>query len=286
MVSLLSANVMNCFRPLLIAALLAGSAGQTAAQLRPLDPVDFAAFRGDAIHARAGVALYADQHASLGGTVGTLKELGTFQVTIRTGRMVMDMGGGVRRLFTDHDTIDAPFAEVRPQPNGKRTDDGDYRVGTLIRLTPARSRTLAVLRFGTRLPTTDNRVGLERDITDFFATVGAQRVFGKVALGAEAGVSINGTRDPTYEQSDVLVYSLSAETTLRSVTPFAVIVGQQDFHDWATRGNEDLSELRAGIRAGRRRWITATWVHGLTDYSPSNGVQLSAGMMFGLRLPE
>jgi hypothetical protein len=277
---------MNSFRSWLIAVLLMGSASRATAQLRPLDPVDFAAFRGDAVHARAGFGLYADQHASLAGTIGTLRELGTFQVTIRTGRMVMDLGGGVRRTFTDRDTIDAPFAEVRPQPNGKRTDDGDYRVGTLIRLTPARSHTLGVLRFGTRLPTTDNRVGLERDITDFFATIGAQRVFGNVAVGAEAGVSINGTRDPTYEQSDVLVYSVSAETTLGSVTPFAVIVGQQDFHDWAVRGNEDLSELRAGIRAGRRRWITATWVHGLTDYSPSNGVQLSAGMMFGLRLPE
>src|SRR5688572_24916348 len=147
---------MSSLRISITALVFLVSADPAKAQLRPLDPVDFAAFRGDAIHARVGFGMYANQHASLGGTIGTLKELGTFQVTIRTGRVVMDMGGGVRRLFTDQDTIAAPFAEVRPQAGGKRSDDGDYRVGTLIRLTPLKSSTLAVLRFGTRLPTTDN----------------------------------------------------------------------------------------------------------------------------------
>jgi hypothetical protein len=33
-----------------------------------------------------------------------------------------------------------------------RQDSGDYRVSTLLRLTPERSRVLAILRFGTGFP--------------------------------------------------------------------------------------------------------------------------------------
>lgn len=254
------------------------------AQLRPLDPVDFAAFEGSSIQVQAGLALYSDQHASLGGARGTLREFGRFQATVRTGRMVMEMYGVVRRRFTDHEVYAAPFAEVRAAPaDGVRVDDGDYRVATALRLTSSESPLLALLRFGTRLPTTDNRVGLERDVTDFFATLAARRRFGIAALSAEAGVSINGTRDPSYEQSDVLAYALGGELNLRRAQAFAMLVGQQDFHDWAIRGNEDLSELRAGVRAGGRRWISVSWVHGLTEFSPENGVQISAGTMFGSR---
>ncbi|MGQ0562703.1 MAG: hypothetical protein ACT443_12615 [Gemmatimonadota bacterium] len=255
-----------------------------AAQLRPLEPAEVAAFAADdVVRVQLGAGVYSDQHASLAGTRGTLWELGNVRATIRAGRMVMEFGGTVQRLFHDRVTVAEPFGGARAAPaDGKRHDAGDYRVATMVRLTGERSATLALLRFGTRLPTTDNRVGLDRDVTDFFATLAAQRRFARLSLLAEAGVGINGTRETTYEQSDVLVYALSGELDLGRITPFAEVVGQQDFHDWAIRGNEDLSELRVGLRVGRQQWLSAAWVHGLTSASPSRGFQLAIGTPLGM----
>ncbi|MGQ0814076.1 MAG: hypothetical protein ACT4O1_06375 [Gemmatimonadota bacterium] len=254
------------------------------AQLRPLDPVDFRAFGGAATRAQIGAGVFFDQHASLAGTRGTLWELANVRATFRTGRVVIELGGTVQRLFEDHSVVDAPFGDARQAPaDGERHDAGDYRVASAVRLSSDNSATLAVLRFGTRLPTTDNRVGLDRDATDFFATLAAQRRFAPLSLALEAGLSINGTREPTHEQSDVLVYALSGEIDFGRLTPFVVALGQQDFHDSAIRGNEDLSELRLGARAGQQRWIDVAWVRGLSEFSPSNGLQLNFGMTFGSR---
>jgi hypothetical protein len=252
------------------------------AQLRPLEPVDFRGFTGAPLRVQLGIAVYDDQLASLAGTRGTLWELGDVRATIRTGRMIMEVAGTVQRLFKDESVFAEPYGDARvPPADGKRHDAGDYRVGTVLRLTSLQSATLAALRFGTRLPTTDNRVGLDRDMTDFYATLAAQRVFGRISLAAEAGLSINGTRKTTYEQSDVLVYALSAELVHARVAPSLMILGQQDFQEFAVRGNEDLAELRAGVRIGGKRWFNATWVHGLMDSSPRNGAQLSFGAALG-----
>lgn len=254
------------------------------AQLRPLEPIDFRSFHGAPVRAQVGFAAYADQHASLAGTRGTLWEIGDVRVAIRTGRMIMEFGGTLQRLFKDEEVVAEPFGDARlPTPEGTRNDAGDYRVSTVLRLTRESSATLATLRFGTRLPTTDNRVGLDRDVTDFFATLAGHRVFGALGLAAEAGLSINGTRHSAHEQSDVLVYAVTADLRSSAVAPWISVLGQQDFRDWAVRGNEDLAELRAGVRIGHDRWINATWVHGLTHTSPSNGLQVSFGAAFGGR---
>lgn len=254
------------------------------AQLRPLDPIDFRAFTGPAVRIQAGVGIFFNQHASLAGTRGTLVEAGDFRATIRTGRVVVDLAGTVQRFFEDEDVIAPPFGDARPAPtNGKRHDAGDYRVGAVVRLTSEASRTLATLRFGTRLPTTDNRVGLDRDAIDFFTTLAAHRRFARLSLEFEAGLGIHGTRKTDYEQSDVLLYAVSGAFDSQPLTPFITLLGHQDFQEFSIRGNEDLSEIRAGVRAGGHRWISAAWVHGLTGYSPSNGFQIALGTSFGGR---
>jgi hypothetical protein len=252
------------------------------AQLRPLDPVDVRAFSGPPVQIQVGGGIFFDQHASLAGTRGTLFEAGDFRATIRTGRVLVDLGGTVQRFFEDHDVIAAPSGDALPAPSdGKRHDAGDYRVGAVVRLTPDASTTLATLRFGTRLPTTDNRVGLDRDAIDFFTTLAAFRRSARLSLSLEAGLGIHGTRKTDYEQSDVLLYAASAAFDARRITPFVTILGQQDFQEFAIRGNEDLAEIRAGVRAGSARWISAAWVHGLTEYSPSGGLQIALGTSFG-----
>nr|MDQ3388388.1 hypothetical protein [Gemmatimonadota bacterium] len=62
------------------------------------------------------------------------------------------------------------------------------------------------------------------------------------------------------------------------LTPSLTLVGQKDWIGRAIRGNEELGELRAGVRAGRRRWVEVDAVVGFAEFSPSAGVRVSAGV--------
>ena len=251
------------------------------AQLRPLDPVDIRAFNGSALQADIGAAYYADQRAALAGTEGRLGEIANFHIHLRSGRMIMEMGGTVQRLFHDEEIFAAPYADAAaPSASRNRHDAGDYRVGTIIRLTAENNPTLAALRFGTRLPTTDNMTGLDRDATDFYSTLLAARHYGEWYAALEAGLGINGTRTTTHEQSDVLLYGFTLLAPPRIVTPFVLAVGQEDMHPGGIRGNEDMGEIRAGASLGRAQSLSIAGVLGYRDYSPSWGLRVSARFTF------
>ncbi len=250
------------------------------AQLRPLEPAEWRVWEpGRTTVAGVGFGGFADQRASLAGVEGRLVEAGNFEVAWRSGRVAVQAGGTVQRFLAGESTFAAPEENVRPGQGMDRHDSGDYRIATLVRLTPERSPALAVLRFGARLPTTDNRVGLDRDATDFFALLGGRVRRGALAAAAEAGVSINGTRDPGFEQSDVLTYALQAEYARGPLVPRLAVVGQVDgLAGRSIRGNEDLGEVRLGVRAGERRWVRVELVRGYASFSPSAGVLVSAGI--------
>lgn len=269
-------------RSLLVAVALTLGLGPAAhAQLRPLDPFDWRVLEGEgAVLLEAGGGLLPDQRASLAGTEGTLWEAGSFRAFWRTGRVVIEAGGTVRRIFHE----DGRFAPAEPfvtaSADGKRADAGDYRIATAVRLTNDGAPVAALLRFGTRLPTTDNRTGLDRDATDFFATIGGRSRRGPVGVQAEAGVGIFGTRDPDFEQDDLLVYAAKAEYDAGVIVPSLAVVGQQvgaGHHE--IRGNESLGEVRLGLRAGRREFVRAEVVRGYTAFSPGWGVLVSAGVV-------
>lgn len=251
-------------------------------QLRPLDPIDYRAFEDAALQADAGLAYYTKQHASLAGTRGSLWEVGNFHVHIRTGRLVMELGGTVQRLYHDNEILAAPYGDAAaPNASRRRHDAGDYRVGSIVRLTSQQSATLTTLRFGTRLPTTDNRVGLDRDATDFYATLSAHRRFAKFSASVEAGLAINGTRKTTYEQTDVLSYAVVVTMPMSNAALFAEAVGLDDLHaKEAIRGNEDLGEFRFGAHLGRKQWSSITFVKGYREYSPAFGLQIAGRITF------
>jgi hypothetical protein len=127
------------------------------------------------------------------------------------------------------------------------------------------------------LPTTDNRVGLERDAIDFFTTLGGRLDFGPVRATTELGLGIHGTRLDDFEQADVLIYiaTLSARTLMLS--PTFLLLGQVDALDWAIRGNEQLSEARLRLRSGGKVWLQAETIKGLERFSPGIGLSLSIG---------
>ena len=251
-----------------------------AAQLRPLEPLEWRIFENDAVFiAGIGGGVLRDQPAPLAGTRGTLLEAGTYSVVMRSARIAIQLGGTALWRFTELDTTAAPVEIVEPA-NGVRQDAGPAFVSTAFRFSPDSWPADLVLRFGATLPTTSNESGLERDRTDLFALLSARYTRGALSLSAENGVGINGTMRPGLPQSDVWTYAFGASYALQAVTLSADLVGRQDGHSYVIRGNEDLRELRAGFDLGRTRWLRVRYVRGLEDAaSPAHGLRVSAGIL-------
>jgi hypothetical protein len=267
---------------LVLFSLLIVSSVPAHAQLRPLEALNWGAFSSaHNVQLSGRIGRLTGQRASLAGTSGSLIELGEVQLTIRTGRILLEFAGTPQRFFEDKLTFAQPTGGADAAPlDGDRHDSGDYRVATAVRLTSTRSSWVSALRFGTRLPTTDNRVGLDRDQIDFFALLGARRSHGALTASVETGLAINGTRISTYEQADVFAYAATLSYQRSMVRPWIRVLGQEDLKSRSIRGNEDLGELRLGLRVGQRRWFEGSWVHGYRDFSPGNGFLIGGGYAF------
>lgn len=251
-------------------------------QLRPLEPLDWGGSSDQGLSTvELGSSALFGQRASLAGTEGTLLDLGTFQAAWSFGRASVHLSGTVLRVFEDTRTLEAPVEGTREMNDEARIDVGDQRISTVIRWTADAARRFdGALRFGVRLPTTDNRIGLERDETDFFATVaGRYRLDGWSASG-ELGMAVVGTRDPANEQVDPVVYALGLQREGGWLRPGVVAVGQIDTRPTRDkRGNEDLGEIRLGLTVGENRWAHVGVVRGFRPFSPSFGVSLEVGVV-------
>lgn len=250
------------------------------AQLRPLEPVRWEAYT-DATAARAGIgiALISDQRASLAGTRGTLLELGNWFITYRSGRLALEFAGTAVRRFEDDEVLSPAFERTDAPDGDARIDAGDVRIATLLRLAGDGDGSIAVLRFGTRLPTTSDEPGLDRDRTDFFGTAAGRAVLHPmVHVFGEAGVGIHSTIIEDYPQSDVLIYNAGIEAMTDAAGVRLQVLGHDDLHRRVIRGNEDLAELRLGGWLGERRRIEVHVIRGLAEFSPGWGVLLMGGM--------
>lgn len=254
------------------------TASAAAAQLRPLDPVEWRLWEdGRTVVASLGVGVFEGQRASLAGTEGRLTEAGNVMLAVRRAGVAIEAYGTVQRFFRDENVFAGQYGGVT-ESGPRRRDTGSWIISTVVRLTPSTSPTTAILRFGTRLPTTDNRVGLDRDQTDFFATVGGRVRHGGLVARAETGVEINGTREVDFEQSDLWAYLIQAEYRGGRVVPVATLTGHMDgLPNKTIRGNEDLSELRLGIRTEGRSWVAANLVKGFATFSPRVGLVVAVG---------
>jgi hypothetical protein len=256
-------------------------APQSQAQLRPLEPARWRLFSEAAtLSVEIGGSMLIDQRASLAGETGNLWEAGNFSLAWRTGRVILEASGTAQRFFRETSTFDDPYPDVEPAHDGRRHDSGDYRVSTTVRLTPSAWPIDGIVRFGTRLPTTDNTTGLDRDAVDFFATIGASRSVRFASFSGEAGLGIHTTREQRFEQDDLFLYSGRAELRAGPFIPSAAIIGQ--IHGTGhseIRGVEDLGEIRLGVRVGRARWLRAEYVKGYETFSPSYGFIVTAGFL-------
>lgn len=251
------------------------------AQLRPLEPLDWSTVGVEGHSLAVGGAFYSGQRASLAGTEGRLVEVGSFRATWSLGRVALELSGTALRLFEERTAFAPPADDVVPADGNLRRDMGDFRIATVVRLAePSPGRTLA-LRFGVRLPTTDNLQGLDRDQTDFYSLLAGRVETGKLVVGGEVGVGINGTRDPENEQVDPLLFALSARYDLGRVRALMELAGQHDPRAGEDRrGTEDLGEGRLGVELGHRRWMSVTAVRGWTASSPDLGVIVTFGVHF------
>lgn len=274
---------MSCMKRIFISCIAVASIipRDAHAQLRPLEPAPFKMFEGArTIAVELGVSRLSDQRASLAGTEGDLWEAGNFAVDWRTGRVVIEAAGTAQRFFRDKRRFDAPYTDVNEPSDGRRHDSGDYRLSTTVRLTPDRWPLSGIVRFGTRLPTTDNTIGLDRDAIDFFATVGASGARGDFRYSAESGLGIHSTREEAFEQDDLFLYAVRGEYSRWPLVPSALILGQHHGTGHSEiRGVEDLGEMRFGLRAGSRNWIRAEFVKGYETFSPSSGFIVTVGLI-------
>jgi hypothetical protein len=250
-------------------------------QLRPLDPLDWSLLEVPGGTFVVGAGVHGGQRASLAGTKGTLVEVGSFISTWSYERVAVRLAGTLLRLFDDHSVFTEPFAGTRP-PNGRnRKDAGDFRLSTIVQLARADAPYQVAIRFGVRLPTTDNREGLDRDRTDFFSTLAARTRRGAWDLVAEVGMGINGTREVNNEQVDPLLLLAEVRYDAGWIDPFLILTAQHDTRaNRDRRGTEDLGEGRLGVRIGHKRWITLTAIRGWTPFSPDFGVTASFGTRF------
>jgi hypothetical protein len=252
------------------------------AQLRPLEPFSWHIFEdGITVAADARISRYQGQRASLAGTKGDLWEVPTATVALVSGRFAIIASGTGKRFFQERQRFGPAYSGVIPSVNGRRDDSGDYTIGTAVRLTPSSAAIDALLRFGTRLPTTRNENGLERDATDFFATLVGRVRRSALSVSLEAGLGITGTRDASYEQDDLLLYDMRAEYGRGLVRPSLVVVGQAHppTHLNERRGVEDLSELRLGVSIGGRTWLRLEGIKGLETFSPAYGLSVGVGAL-------
>lgn len=268
------------FAPTLL-ALTFFAASPASAQLRPLDPVDWDVLGSETHTIVVGAGLYGGQRASLAGTEGRLFELGTFRANWSLGRVSLELSGTAQRVFEEQSSFAQPLAGVRPVEGSFRHDNGDYRVTTVVQLTHPGSQVGAAVRFGVRLPTTDDRQGLERDQSDFYSTVVGRTVHGPFEVVGEMGLGINGTRDLQVGQVDPMLFALSGKWRFDGWALVAEATGQHDTRRGADRrGTEDLGEARFGVRMGRARWVRVTAVRGWTPYSPDLGMTVAFGTRF------
>lgn len=248
-------------------------------QLRPYDPFEWSLLDGpEDVIVTFGTAVLWDQRASLAGTRGTLGEFGAFRATLRTGRAMIEAGGTLYRILWEKEAFAPATGGAEERPLDDRRDAGDYRIATTLLLFDPDAPATAIVRFGTRLPTTDNVVGLERDAIDFFATIGGRYDFASIRATAELGLGIHGTRLADFEQSDVLLYILGLTARSFPLQPTLLLLGQADGISRSIRGNEHLSEVRLRLRSTGPIWLQAEIIRGLETFSPAFGIALSAGV--------
>lgn len=251
------------------------------AQLRPLEPMNWAALENPGATVELGASVLDGQYAPLAGTRGRLWELGTVELTWSVGRASVTAAGSTRLIFHDRTVVAPPTGDARPPDGSVRRDRGVLSISAALLLAGSPDSRALGLRLGARLPTGENTVGLSRDQTDFFTSLAGAWSPGAWRISGEAGLAILGTRQRWQEQVDQLLFATRVLRDLGDWRPYAEVVGRHDTRPGEEiRGVESLGEVRIGTYLGRRRWLRVEALRGWTRQGPDWGVRLLVGAAF------
>jgi hypothetical protein len=94
------------------------------------------------------------------------------------------------------------------------------------------------------------------------------------------GIGILGTRYPEHEQVDPILFAGELSWDFGWAIADLEVAGQHDpRRSEDLRGNEDLGEVRLGLRTSGERWVRIAAVRGWETYSPGFGIILEVGMI-------
>ncbi len=245
------------------------------AQLRPLPLVQWEEVESG--YARCGLGYYDGQRASLAGISGDMLQLGECTVAFSVGGAQIRVADLVYRRLSTVTRFAEPAPDVVLQNETALRDFGDVTLETVIPVGLPGAFS-GGFRFGSRIPSSDNRIGLDRDQADIHLALMAGLNTTNRGVTAEAGVGINGVRSSRNEQQDVLIYALRGWLRTPRALLHTAMLGQRFWnHPVTQRGNENLNEFRMGARTTGTWWIELEGVRGTARHSPTYGLRLGLG---------
>jgi len=262
------------------------SAPRLRAQDRPLRTPDAETVAPGTLRAQVGFDFLQSLDYPLSGLGGDQTSVGVVDLRMGlAGRVEVQLQGAVRNFFQVHSQQTAP---ITPQLSGHNStsDIGDFSLWTKIRLMNEHRAPSLAFRFGFQMPNTDQTRGIGNNATNVYASVIAEKHFGRLKAFGNAGIGILQAPNAQYTQNDVLIYggALSYPLT-RRVDLVGEVAGRYSSRTLtpALFGTESRAQGRMGlvISAGGFRWDVAA-VAGVYANDPSTGFTFGVSHDFRL----
>lgn len=256
------------------------------AQQRPLRTPDAEILPPGTLRLAVGVDFLQAADFPLSGLSGDLTAVGVLQLRLAVGgRAEVQLEGTAQNFLQVNRQVPAP---VRPQLTGNDSthDVGDFSLWTKLRLLSEHRRPALAFRFGFEMPNSDQSRGIGTNTTNVYASLIAEKHWGRVKTFGQAGLGILQAPNAQYSQNDVLVYG---GAFVVPVTPRVSLAGEVAGRYSARKLTPTLygTESRGAGRLGVAfRWGGWVWdlaaVAGLYPQDPSTGLTLGVQRDFHL----
>lgn len=266
-------------RPLLLLGLIWLLPLPVAAQQRPLVTQEVEVVQPGELLVQFGFEFLQNARFPLAGLAGDLTRLGVVDLHFGVSRTVeLQLEGTIRNFLSVSEQRTAFIAPILTQ-GGTSTDDvGDFTLAGKVKLFSERGRGLALgFRFGFEMPNSDERRGIGLNTTNVFATVLAQKHFGRLNAFASAGLGILQAPAGLFSQNDVLLFGLGMVLPVNErLNIVGEVAGRKSTRNTPATGGlvgtGSRGQARLGVQvfAGGFRWDVAG-IAGLTKNDPASG---------------
>ncbi len=216
------------------------------------------------MRAEVGFDFLQDVTFPLSGLSGDLTSVGVVDVRLGVGKIVEVQLQGAVQNFLDVKKRGASFVPVLELTGPQSTHDtGDFSIATKIRIFGEQERRPSLaMRFGFKMPNSNQARGIGSNTTDVFAMLILQKHFGKLNLFGNAGVAILQSPNAKFSQNDVLLYGGAFMYPLhRRLNAVGEVAGRYSAReinaDLIGTGNRSQARLGLQIFAGGFQWDVA-----------------------------